>query len=165
MGQEKKDNNNHSSEYKDKSQYIDEGRNLRDSEEAYQSQNDHKHQNQKQYQHVPTPTNKSIYIFQQKTKANNNASSASSQVNPKQKGGMYEEKQNKLGMNERNEANDLSQVQTSRFSLQSELPKLDTQELLSAQKWFRAQDANDTEIIEMDMSVHGLKTATQKSLI
>lgn len=95
--------------------------------------------------------------------SNNNNSSASSQVNLKYKAGMYE--QNKLGMNERNEVNDVSQIQTSRFSLQSELPKLDTQELLSAQKRFRAQDANDSEIIEMDMSVHGLKTATQKSLI
>jgi hypothetical protein len=68
-------------------------------------------------------------------------------------------------MNERNEGNDVSQIQTSRFSLQSELPRLGTQELESAKKRFRAQDANESEIIEMDMSVHGLKTATQVSLI
>lgn len=97
--------------------------------------------------------------------SNNNNSSASSQVNLRYKAGGYE--QSKLGMNERNEVNDTSQIQTSRFSLQSELPKLDTQELASAQKRFRAQaqDANDSEIIDMEMSVNGLKTATQKSLI
>ena len=61
--------------------------------------------------------------------SNNNNSSASSQVNLKYKAGG---EQSKLGMNERNEVNDTSQIQTSRFSLQSELPKLDTQELASA---------------------------------
>lgn len=71
-----------------------------------------------------------------------------------------------LGVNERPpDANDVSQIVTSRFSLQSELPSLDTQELFSAQKRFKAQDVNQTELIDMDMSVHGLKTATQKSLI
>jgi len=49
--------------------------------------------------------------------------------------------------------------------LQSELSRLDTQELFSAQKRFRPQDADNSEIIEVDMSVHGLKTATQKSLV
>ena len=49
--------------------------------------------------------------------------------------------------------------------MQSALSPLATQELFSAQKRFRPQDANNSEIIDVDMSVHGLKTATQKSLI
>jgi hypothetical protein len=71
-----------------------------------------------------------------------------------------------LGMNERHaDAIDISQIVTSRFSLQSELPSIDTQEIISAQKRYKALDVNQSEIIDLEISVNGLKTATQKSLI
>jgi hypothetical protein len=44
-----------------------------------------------------------------------------------------------LGMNERQyDAKEYTCVATSRFSMQSELPSIDTVELISAQKKFRA---------------------------
>ena len=64
-------------------------------------------------------------------------------------------------MNERHaDAIDISQIVTSRFSLQSELPSFDTQEIISAQKRYRALDVNQSEIIDLEISVNGLKTAT-----
>jgi hypothetical protein len=55
---------------------------------------------------------------------------------------------------------------TSRFSMQSELPSIDTIECFSAQKKFRGQDVNHSEIINCEeILVDGLKSATQKSLI
>lgn len=55
---------------------------------------------------------------------------------------------------------------TSRFSWHSELPSIDTIECISAQKKFKGQDVNHSEIINCEQElVHGLKSATQKSLI
>lgn len=55
---------------------------------------------------------------------------------------------------------------TSRFSMHSELPSIDTIECISAQKKFKGQDVNHSEIINCEEElVHGLKSATQKSLI
>jgi hypothetical protein len=55
---------------------------------------------------------------------------------------------------------------TSRFSMHSELPSIDTIECISAQKKFKGQDVNHSEILNCEQElVHGLKTATEKSLI
>jgi len=70
-----------------------------------------------------------------------------------------------LGMNER-PADDNTFMVTSRFSLQSELPSIDTVDVLSAQQKFHAQDVNRTALIDCEEDlVHGLKTATQTSLV
>ncbi len=70
-----------------------------------------------------------------------------------------------LGMNERPEYNDNSQL-TSRFSLHSALSGLDTVEVKMAQHKYNAQDVNRTELLECEEDLaHGLKTATQTSLI
>lgn len=72
-------------------------------------------------------------------------------------------------MNERGpEAIDNTYIATSRFSLQSELPSLDTVDVQSAQRKFRnqAQDVNRTELLDCEeVLADGLKTATQTSLI
>lgn len=70
-------------------------------------------------------------------------------------------------MNERQyDAKEYTCVATSRFSMQSELPSIDTVELISAQKKFRAQDVNQSELMNLEEElVLGLKSATQKSLI
>jgi len=72
-------------------------------------------------------------------------------------------------MNERpQEAIDATYIATSRFSLQSELPSIDTVDVLSAQRKFRnqAQDVNRTELLDAEeVMVDGLKTATQTSLV
>ena len=68
---------------------------------------------------------------------------------------------NNLGKNERPcEYNDQSQL-TSRFSLHSELPSIDTVDVKLAQKKFQAQDVNKTELLDCEEEfVHGMKTAT-----
>ena len=70
------------------------------------------------------------------------------------------------GLNERHhDYNDNSQL-TSRFSLQSELPSIDTVQVFDAQLKFNAQDVNRTELLDCEEEfVQGLKTATQASLI
>ena len=71
-----------------------------------------------------------------------------------------------VGKKQVNDANEYTGMVTSRFSMQSELPSIDTIECFSAQKKFKGQDVNHSEIINCEeVLVHGLKSATQKSLI
>jgi hypothetical protein len=71
-----------------------------------------------------------------------------------------------VGHRNDNDANEYTGMVTSRFSMHSELPSIDTIECISAQKKFKGQDVNHSEIINCEEElVHGLKSATQKSLI
>jgi len=74
-----------------------------------------------------------------------------------------------LGMNERVDgAIDDTYNATSRFSLQTELPSIDTVDMISAQRKFKhnAQDVSLTEVLDAEeVMVDGLRTATQTSLV
>mmetsp|Transcript_12228 Transcript_12228/g.18938 ORF Transcript_12228/g.18938 Transcript_12228/m.18938 type:complete len:111 (+) Transcript_12228:968-1300(+) len=82
---------------------------------------------------IPTPTNKSTYNSHGNKFGQNCSSKGSLGKNPQSSASsnngcrvINRKTENVLGMDERNE------YATSRFSLQSELPSIDTQDILSA---------------------------------